>query len=105
VDIVWTSDGRPCGRVSREAAKARRKGRRRFSVSSLAQVVHLPKTFCGNEDALECSDLTELWMVSSALIEKSKAVSSHRSPRKQDPESHAKTRRCERIEIEFRSYQ
>jgi hypothetical protein len=34
-------------------------------------------------------------MVSSALIEKSKAVSSHRSPRKKDPESHAKTRRRE----------
>jgi hypothetical protein len=24
-DIVWTSDGRPCGRVSREDAKAQRK--------------------------------------------------------------------------------
>jgi hypothetical protein len=24
-DIGWTSDGRPCGRVSREDAKARRK--------------------------------------------------------------------------------
>jgi hypothetical protein len=61
-DIVWTSDGRPCGRVSREDAKARRKGRRRFSVSSLAQVVHLPKTFCGHEGVLECSGLTEFWM-------------------------------------------
>jgi hypothetical protein len=54
-------------------------------VSSLAQVVQLPKTFCGHEGVMECSGLTELWMVSSALIEKSKAVSSHRSPRKQDP--------------------
>jgi hypothetical protein len=44
-DIGWTSDGRPCGRVSREDAKARRKERRTFSVSSLAQVVQLPKTF------------------------------------------------------------
>jgi hypothetical protein len=25
-DIVWTSDGRPCGRVSREAAETRRVG-------------------------------------------------------------------------------
>jgi hypothetical protein len=31
-------------------------------VSSLAQVVQLPKTFCGNEGILECSGLTELWM-------------------------------------------
>jgi hypothetical protein len=29
--------------------------------------------------------LTELWMVSSASMGKSKAVSSHRSPRNQDP--------------------
>jgi hypothetical protein len=49
-------------RVSREAAKARSKGRRRFSVSSLAQVVQLPKTFCGHEGVMECSGLTELWM-------------------------------------------
>jgi hypothetical protein len=61
-DIVWTSDGRPCGRVSREDAKARSKGRRRFCESSLAHVVQLPKTFCGNEGVLECSGLTELWM-------------------------------------------
>jgi hypothetical protein len=54
-DIVWTSDGRPCGSVSREDAKAQRKGRRRFSVSSLAHVVQLPKTFCGHEGVLECS--------------------------------------------------
>jgi hypothetical protein len=40
---------------------------------------------CGNEGVLECSGLTELWMVSSALIEKSKAVSSHRSPKNKDP--------------------
>jgi hypothetical protein len=31
-------------------------------VSSLAHVVQLPKTFCGNEGVLECSGLTELWM-------------------------------------------
>jgi hypothetical protein len=31
-------------------------------VSSLAQVVQLPKTFCGNEGVLECSGLTELGM-------------------------------------------
>jgi hypothetical protein len=31
-------------------------------VSSLAQVVQLPKTFCGHEGVLECSGLTELWM-------------------------------------------
>jgi hypothetical protein len=61
-DIGWTSDGRPCGRVSREDAKARRKERRRFSVSSLAQVVQLPKTFCGHEGVMECSGLTELGM-------------------------------------------
>jgi hypothetical protein len=48
--------------ISREDAKARRKGRRRFSVSSLAQVVQLPKTFFCNEGVLECSGLTELWM-------------------------------------------
>jgi hypothetical protein len=31
-------------------------------VSSLAQVVQLPKTFCGNEGVLECSGWTELGM-------------------------------------------
>jgi hypothetical protein len=31
-------------------------------VSCLAQVVQLPKTFCGKEGVLECSGLTELWM-------------------------------------------
>jgi hypothetical protein len=31
-------------------------------VSSLAHVVQLPKTFCGNEGVLDCSGLTELWM-------------------------------------------
>jgi hypothetical protein len=31
-------------------------------VSSLAQVVQLPKTFCGHEGVLECSGLTELGM-------------------------------------------
>jgi hypothetical protein len=31
-------------------------------VSPLAQVVQLPKTFCGNEGVLECSGLTELGM-------------------------------------------
>jgi hypothetical protein len=31
-------------------------------VSSLAQVVQLPKTFFCNEGVLECSGLTELWM-------------------------------------------
>jgi hypothetical protein len=35
-DIVWTSDVRPCGRVSREDAKARKVGDR---------VPQLPKTF------------------------------------------------------------
>jgi hypothetical protein len=48
--------------TSREGAKARRKGRRRFSVSSLAHVVQLPKTFFCSEGVLECSGLTELWM-------------------------------------------
>jgi hypothetical protein len=31
-------------------------------VSSLAQVVQLPKTFFCSEGVLECSGLTELWM-------------------------------------------
>jgi hypothetical protein len=53
---------KPGSGISREDAKARRKGRRRFSVSSLAQVVQWPKTFCGHEGVLECSGLTELWM-------------------------------------------
>jgi hypothetical protein len=52
-DIVWTSDVRPCGRVSREDAKARKVGDR---------VPQLPKAFCGREGVLECSGLTELWM-------------------------------------------
>jgi hypothetical protein len=51
---------KPASGISREAAKARRKGRRRFSVSSLAHVVQLPKTFCGHEGVLECSGLTEI---------------------------------------------
>jgi hypothetical protein len=70
--------------ISREDAKARRVGDR---------VPQLPKTFCGHEGVLECSGLTELWMESSAPMGKSKAVSSHRSPRKKDPESHAEMRR------------
>jgi hypothetical protein len=53
---------KPGSGISREDAKARSKGRRRFSVSSLAHVVQLPKTFCGHEGVLECSGLTELWM-------------------------------------------
>jgi hypothetical protein len=53
---------KPGSGISREDAKARSKGRRRFSVSSLAQVVQWPKTFCGNEGVLECTGLTELWM-------------------------------------------
>jgi hypothetical protein len=81
LDVCW----RLCGRGSREDAKAQRKRRRRFSVSYLAHVVQLPKTFCCHEDVLECSGLTELWMGSSASMEKSKAGSSHRSPRNQDP--------------------
>jgi hypothetical protein len=56
--------------VSREDAKARRKGRRRFSVSSLAHVVPLPKTFCGHEGVLECSGLTELGMGRERVDEK-----------------------------------
>jgi hypothetical protein len=67
-------------------------------VSSLAHVVQLPKTFCGHEGVLECSGLTELWMGSRASMVKSKAVSSHRSPRNKDPESHAKARRREEKE-------
>jgi hypothetical protein len=39
-------------------------------VSSLAQVVQLPKTFCGNEGVLECSGLTELWMGIERVDEK-----------------------------------
>jgi hypothetical protein len=36
---------KPGSGISREGAKARSKGRRRFSVSSLAHVVQLPKAF------------------------------------------------------------
>jgi hypothetical protein len=79
-DIVWTSDG---GLAEGSHAKARRKGRRRFSVSSLAQVVQLPKTFFCNEGVLECSGLTELWMGIEHVDGKSKAVSSHRTSKKQ----------------------
>jgi hypothetical protein len=61
---------KPGSGISREGAKARRKRRRRFSVSSLAQVVQLPKTFCGNEGVLECSGLTELWMGIERVDEK-----------------------------------
>jgi hypothetical protein len=50
-------------------------------VSYLAHVVQLPKTFCCHEGVLDCSGLMELWMGSSASMGKSKAVSSHRSPR------------------------
>jgi hypothetical protein len=82
--------------ISREGAKARKVGDR---------VPQLPMTFCGNEGVLECSGLTELWMGIERVDGKSKAVSSHRSPRNKDPESHAKTRRRERLGIEFLSYQ
>jgi hypothetical protein len=60
-------------------------------VGSLAHVVQWPKTFCGNEGVLECSGLTELGVGSERANGKSKAVSSHRSPRKKDPQSHAET--------------
>jgi hypothetical protein len=85
----FTEIGRLEG-VSREDAKARKVGER---------VPQLPKTFCGNEGVLECSGLTELWMGIGRVDGKSKAVSSHRSPRNKDPESHAKTRRRERLGI------
>jgi hypothetical protein len=75
--------------ISREGAKARKVGDR---------VSKLPKTFCGHEGVLECSGLTELWMGIERVDGKSKAVSSHRSPRNQDPESHAKPRRREEKE-------
>jgi hypothetical protein len=42
---------------------------------------------------MECSGLAELWMGIERVDGKSKAVSSHRSPRNKDPESHAKTRK------------
>jgi hypothetical protein len=58
-DIAWTPDA---GLAEGSHAKTRRKGRRRFCVSSLAQVVQLPKTFCGHEGVMECSGLTELWI-------------------------------------------
>jgi hypothetical protein len=67
------------------------------------RVPQLPMTFCGIEGVLERSGLTELWMGSSKSMGKSKAVSSHRSPRKKDPESHAKAQRREGFGIEFRS--
>jgi hypothetical protein len=53
---------KPGSGISREDAKARSKGRSRFSVSSRAQVVQLPKTFFCSEGVLECSGLTEIWM-------------------------------------------
>jgi hypothetical protein len=81
---------------SRGDAEVRRVGDR---------VSQLSKTFCGDEGVLECSGLTELGMGWSALMGKSKAVSSHRSPRKKDPESHAKARRCGGLGRECRSYQ
>jgi hypothetical protein len=68
----------------REGAKEKEEGG--FCVSSLVHVVQLPKTFCGHEGVLECSGLTELGMgIERVDGKKSKAVSSHRSPRKQDP--------------------
>jgi hypothetical protein len=69
---------------SREDAKTRKVWDR---------VPQLPMTFCSNEGVLECSGLTELWIGIERVDGKSKAVSSHRSPRKKDPESHAKARR------------
>jgi tRNA(Arg) A34 adenosine deaminase TadA len=56
-----------------------------------------------NKGVLECSGLTELGMGIERVDGKSKAVSSHRSPRNKDPESHAETRRCERVGVESRS--
>jgi hypothetical protein len=76
-DIGSTADG---GLVEGSHAKTRRRER-----LGIAQVPQLPKTFCGNEGVMKCSGLTELGMGPSALMEKSKAVSSHRSPRNKDP--------------------
>jgi hypothetical protein len=80
--------------ISREDAEVRKGG---------VRVPQLPKTFCGKEGVLECFGLTELGMGRERDDGKSKAVSSHRSPRNQDPESHAETRRCERVGVESRS--
>jgi hypothetical protein len=77
---AWSYDLELAGIAEGSHAKTRRRER-----SSIFQVPQLPKTFCGNEGVLECSGLTELWMGPSALMEKSQAVSSHRSPRNQDP--------------------
>jgi hypothetical protein len=41
-------------------------------VSSLAHVVKLPKTFCGNEGVLECSGLTELGLAQVPQLEAGK---------------------------------
>jgi hypothetical protein len=71
-------------RGSREDAKARKVGDR---------VPLLPKTICCSEGVMGCYGLAELGMGPSASMGKSKAVSSHRSPRTKDPESHAETRR------------
>jgi hypothetical protein len=56
---------KPGSGISREDAKARRKGRRRGSSLTRRvgdRVPQLPKTFCGNEGVLECSGRTELGM-------------------------------------------
>jgi hypothetical protein len=51
--------------ISREDAKTRRRER-----LGIVQVPQLSKTFCGNEGVMQCSGLTELWMGSSAPMEK-----------------------------------
>jgi hypothetical protein len=86
----WRNPKR-CPATAIQERRIRNLTRRRERLG-IAQVLQLPKMFCGREGVLECSGLTELWMGSSAPMGKSKAVSSHRSPRNKEPESHAETR-------------
>jgi hypothetical protein len=81
--------------VRQEGKGSHAETRRRGGAEGWDRVPQLPKAFWGHEGVLECSGLAELGMGLSASMGKSKAVSSHRSPRKKHPESHAKARRRE----------
>jgi hypothetical protein len=93
LDGVKSSDGKIQSGVKPPQSKKQGSGISRGDAEGWDRVPQLPKTFCGREGVLECSGLTELGMGESAPMGKSKAVSSHRNPRKKDPESHAKARK------------
>jgi hypothetical protein len=61
IERVDGKNPKRCPATAVQERRMRNLTRRRERLG-IAQVVQLPKTFCGHEGVLECSGLTELWM-------------------------------------------